>query len=384
MLKTFKYRLYPNQEQQVLLAKHFGCTRYIYNYALENKIKLYKQEEKTISSFDLIKQLVQLKQEPDTCWLKEVNSQSLQQSILHLDKAFSSFFKKKTNFPRFKSRHKKQSFSCPQSVKVNFLDSTVKLPKIGRIKTIFSRQFNGQVKTCTISKTRTNKYFISILVETGEPLPTKPDINPTTTIGIDLGLKDFAITSDGKKIDNPRYLRSSEARLKILQRRASRKVKKSNNRKKGFLKVAGMHEKIHNQRDDFLHKVSTELISENQTICLENLAVKNMIKNNNLAKSISDVSWSRFVTFMKYKSEWYGVNLIQIGRFEPSSKMCSVCGVVNKDLKLEHRKWRCLSCEVLHDRDVNAAINIKRMGLKHTGSGRPGGLLEAPGCKLGL
>ncbi len=384
MLKTFKYRLYPNQEQQVLIAKHFGCVRYIYNYALESKIKFYKQEEKTISSFDLIKQLVQLKREPDTCWLKEVNAQSLQQSILNLDKAFSSFFKKKAGFPRFKSRHKKQSFSCPQSVRVNFLDSTVKLPKIGEVRTVFSRQFKGQVKTCTISKTRTNKCFISILVETGEPLPAKPDINPTTTIGIDLGLKDFAITSDGKKIDNPRYLRSSEARLKILQRRASKKVKKSNNRKKAFLKVARMHEKIHDQRNDFLHKVSTELISENQTICLEDLAVKNMIKNHKLAKSISDVSWSRFVTFMKYKSEWYGVNLIQIGRFEPSSKMCSCCGFINKDLKLKHRKWRCLSCGILHDRDVNAAINIKRMGLKHAGTGSPGGLLEAPGRKLGL
>ena len=382
MLKAYKYRLYPKPQQQELLNKHLGCTRYIYNWALEKKINHYQQENKSLSCFDIKKKLVDLKKNQDTKWLTEVNSQSLQESIINLDKAFTRFFREKKGFPKFKSKHKKQSFSCPQNVKVDWHNSTVKLPKIGEVKTIFSRKFEGKIKTCTVSKTRTNKYFISILVETIEQPKLKSKINKKKAIGIDLGLKEFAIDSNGNKIENPRYLIKSEERLKVLQRRASKKVKGSNNRKKANLRVAKQHEKIRNQREDFLHKVSSKIISENQTVCLETLSVQNMMKNHKLAKSISDVSWSRFVEFLKYKAEWYGVNILQIGRFEASSKTCSCCGWIKKDLTLNDRKWKCEECNVLHDRDVNAAINIKKFALQkqnliNTGTVSSGELLES-------
>jgi len=385
--KAYKYRIYPKPKQEVLLAKHFGCVRFIYNWALELKVKKYQTEQKSLNFFDLNKLITQKKLE--LVWLKEVNSQSLQMSMKHLDSAFTRFFREKHGFPKFKSRHNKQSFACPQNVKVDWHNSTVKLPKIGEVKTVFSRHFEGKIKTCTVTKTKTNKYYISILVETSENNPKKSKIKLNTAIGIDLGIKDFAITSDGKKIDNPKYLRESEQRLKVLQRRASKKIKKSNNRRKAFLKVARRHEKIKNRRDDFLHKVSTKLVRENQTICLETLNVAGMIKNHKLAKSIADASWSRFVVFLMYKAEWCGCNILRIGRFEASSKTCSCCGSIKKDLKLEDRKWRCEECGILHDRDVNAAINIKKMAIQKqnlisppTGCGV--GLLEMSGCKLNL
>lgn len=382
MLKAFKYRLYPKPKQQVLLNKHLGCVRYIYNWALEKKIKYYQQQNKSLSCFELHKQLTQLKKQQETEWLKEVNSQSLQQSITHLDNAFTRFFREKKGFPKFKSKHKRQSFSCPQNIKIDWHNSTVKLPKIGEIKAIFSRSFEGKIKTCVVSKTRTNKYFISILVETPDKPKSKPKIKKSKAVGIDLGLKEFVIDSNGNKIDNPRYLRKSEDRLKVLQHRASKKKKGSNNRKKAFLKVAKQHEKIRNQRDDFLHKVSSKIISENQTVCLETLSVQNMMKNHKLAKSIADASWSRFVEFLKYKAKWYGVNILQIGRFEASSKTCSCCGWIKKDLTLDVRKWKCEECGVLHDRDVNAALNIKNFALQdqnliNTGTGCAGELVES-------
>jgi len=360
--RAYKYRLYPNKKQETLFAKHFGCVRFIYNWGLELKTKKYQTEQKSLSFFDTCKLMKQKKSE--LSWLTEVNSQSLQVSLKNLDSAFTRFFREKKGFPKFRGKHKLQSFACPQNVKIDYHNSTIILPKIGEIKTVFSRQFTGKIKTCTISKTTTNKYFISILVETPEQNSKKPKIKSKTAVGIDLGLKDFATLSDATKISNPRYLRTSEQRLKVLQRRASKKKKGSNNRKKAFLKVARQHEKIKNQRDDFLHKLSTKLVRENQTICLETLNVVGMLKNHNLAKSISDASWSRFNEFLRYKAEWYGCNILHIGMFEASSKTCSECGTIKRDLTLTDRKWKCGECGVLHDRDVNAAINIKKMALQ--------------------
>ena len=344
------------------------------------KTKYYHKNKKGISCFELINQLVQLKKEKETSWLSEVYSQSLQQSIINLDKAFTSFFNKNTQFPKFKSKHNNQSFQYPQNVKVDFNNSTVKLPKIGEVKAVFSRKFKGKIKTCTISKTRTNKYFISILVETKDKPKKKFKVVKSKAVGVDLGIKDFLITSNGEKVDSPKYLRSSEKRLKVLQRRASKKKKGSNNRKKANLSVAKKHEKIRNRREDFLHKISTRLIRENKTICLEDLNVAGMIKNHKLAKSIADASWSKFVNMLTYKAEWYGVNLLFIGRFDPSSKMCSKCGSINEDLTLKDRKWKCKECNIIHDRDINAAMNIKNFAFNkqntNSGSGRPGDLLE--------
>ena len=379
ILKTYKYRIYPKPKQYTIFAKHFGCTRFVYNWGLQLKINKYKTKNENLSCFDTINLMKQKKSE--LTWLKEVNSQSLQSALRHLDRAYTRFFRDKRDFPRFKSRHHKQSFACPQNVKVDFHNSTIRLPKIGEVKTVFERQFKGKIKTCTVSKTSTNKYFISILVETPEDPGLKPRVQSKTTIGIDLGIKEFAILSDKTRIENLKYLHKHEQRLKVLQRRASKKQKKSNNRRKAFLRVARKHEQIRNQRQDFLHKVSTKLIRENQTICLEDLNVAGMIKNHKLAKSIADVSWSTFVNFLKYKAEWYGVNLLQIGRFKASSKTCSICGLVNSQLELKHRKWKCLSCGTTHDRDVNAAVNIKQFALqnplKHSGTGSPGELLES-------
>ena len=313
--------------------------------------------------------------------------QSLQVALKNLDSGFTKFFREKKGFPKFKSRNHEQSFACPQNVKIDFHNSTVTLPKIGTIKTVFSREFKGKVKTCTVSKTRTGKYFISILVEIPENPKRKTKIKESNSVGVDLGIKEFAILSNGEKIDNPKFLRKSEKRLKTLQQRASKKKKGSNNRKKANLHVARKHEKITNQRNDFLHKVSTKLIRENQTICLETLNVSGMMKNHKLAKSIAEVSWNKFVQFLKYKADWYGVNIVQIGRFDPSSKMCSACGAINKALQLKHRKWKCLNCDTVHDRDVNAAINIRNFALQRqnlispTGSGE--GLVEMPVSKPG-
>jgi len=361
MFKAYKYRLYPNNKQQILLNKHLGSVRFVYNWALEEKMKKYKLEEKNISCFDLKKQLVNLKNNEETKWLKEINSQSLQEAIVHLDKAFTRFFREKRGFPKFKRKHRKQSFSCPQNVKIDFNNLIVKLPKIGEIKTIFSRKFKGKVKTCIISKTSTNKYFISILVDTPEEFKVKVKIKKEKAIGIDLGIKDFLITSNGDKIDNPKYFRKNLYKLRKLQRKISKKKKGSNNRKKANFKVARMHEKIKNQRTDFLQKLSTKLIRENQTICLEDLNVSGMMKNHKLALSIQDCSWSEFVKMLEYKAEWYGSNIVKIGRFAPSSKMCNKCGWINKELKLSDRQFECKECNSVEDRDINAAINVKEM-----------------------
>lgn len=359
MYKAFKYRIYPNQEQEVLMSKHFGHCRFLWNLALETKTIAYLSAKVNYSRFDLQKQLVELKKECE--WLKEVNSQSLQSVLQNLDLAYKKFFKG-AGFPKFKSKHNKQSFHIPQNVKVE--DGRLNIPKFrNNIKMVLHRPLEGSIKSATISRTSTGKYFVSILCDTGEDVPSKPKITEENSVGIDLGIKDFLVTSEGEVIDNLKFLRSSIYRLKVLQRRASKKKKGSNNKKKANNRVALLHEKIKNQRQDFLHKVSSRLVSENQTICLENLGVSNMMKNHCLAQAISDVSWGEFNRMIEYKAEWYGVNILRIGRFTPSSKTCE-CGEINKDLKLSDRVWKCKSCGQVNERDLLAARNIKKFALK--------------------
>jgi putative transposase len=363
--KAFKYELFPTQEQQMLLEQHFGSCRYIYNWGLEQKIKAYESNQK-ISCFDLIKKLTELKNEEKHLWLKDVYSQSLQMSLRNLDNAFTTFFKAQNNFPKFKSKHNnRKSYQCPQKVKIDFENNLIQIPMIKKVKAAIHRQFEGIIRTCTISKTPTNRYFISMLVEIDENLPDKPEIIKETSIGIDLGIKDYAITSNNQKFENPKYLRQSEQRLKVLQRRFSKSKKGTKRREKLKLLLAKQYEKVTNQRKDFLHKLTYKLTHENQvnTICIEDLNVKGMLKNHCLSKSISDASWSKFVEFLTYKCEWYGKNLITIGRFEPSSKICSNCGNYYKELKLSERFWKCSECNEEHDRDVNAAKNIRNFGL---------------------
>ena len=360
MFKAFKYRIFPTEPQKELIAKHIGSSRFVYNLALETKNAAYISNKHNYSPFDLIKQLPELKKELP--WLKEVNSQSLQQAIQNMDIAFKKFFKG-AGFPKFKSKRGRQSFSIPQNVIVE--NNILIIPKFTEgIKMSLHRPTKGTIKSATISVTPTGKYFVSILCDTKEELPDKTPIKESTTIGIDLGIKDFAITSEGEVFENPKYLRKAQSKLKYVQRKYS-KYKGKRTKKK----LAKLHEDVVNKRKDFLHKVSTKLIRENQTICLETLAVKNMVKNHNLAQAISDVSWSTFVTMLEYKADWYGKNILRIGQFSPSSKTCSNCGTINKELQLKDREWTCSSCSTVLDRDVNAACNIKSFALKNYLSG---------------
>jgi putative transposase len=370
MLRAYKYRIYPNKEQTTMLAKHFGCVRLVYNKALALKKEAYEVDKSNISIYDLTKEITQIKKQEDFLFLNEVNAQSLQQVLVsNLDKAFKNFYRrvkdssvKEKGFPKFKSKHDKQSFSCPQNIKVNFQHNKLTIPKIRNIKIKLHREFEGTIKSCTISKTCTNKFYASILVEDNLDLPTKHEVKEESTIGIDLGITHFLTTSTGIKVENPRHLKKLLIRLKVLQQRLSKKVKGSNNRNKARLLVALQHEKIANKRKDFLNKLSHKIISENKTICIEDLNVAGMLRNNCLAQAISDVSWSEFVRQLNYKALWNGKNVLTIGRFEPSSKLCS-CGVKNEDLKLSDRVWTCQSCYATHDRDILAANNIKKFAL---------------------
>ena len=359
MFKAFKYRLYPTEPQKELIAKHIGHSRFVYNLALETKNAAYIGYKHNYSAFDLVKQLPELKKELP--WLKEVNSQSLQQSIQNMDIAFKKFFKG-AGFPKFKSKRGRQSFSIPQNVIVE--GSLLIIPKFKEgIKMSLHRPTKGIIKSATISVTPTGKYFVSILCDTKEDTPTKAPIEESTTIGIDLGIKSFAITSEGEVFENPKYLQKAQSKLKYVQRKYS-KYKGKRTKKK----LAKLHEKVSNQRKDFLHKTSSELVKNHDSLALETLAVKNMVKNHNLAQAISDASWSTFVSMLEYKADWYGKNILRIGQFAPSSKTCS-CGVINKDLKLSDRTWTCKSCGTTHDRDILAANNIKSFALKNHLSG---------------
>jgi putative transposase len=284
-------------------------------------------------------------------------------ALRHLDNAYTKFFREKKGFPKFKSRHNpKQSFQCPQHSSVDWESRTLSIPKIKGIKTKLHRKFDGEIKTVTISKNCIGHYYASILVETAEPMPPKAALDINDAVGIDVGLSRFLTTSDGVIIDNPKFFRKSEKRLAYEQYRLSKMKNGSVSRAKQKKRIARLHEHVSNQRRDFLHKVTRKLVGESQatTFCIEDLSIKNMQKNHCLAKSIADVSWGMFFDFLRYKCDWSGKNLLDIGRFEPSSKMCSACGAVNRELKLSDRAWTC-ACGACHDRDMNAAENIRRM-----------------------
>ena len=359
--KAYRYRLYPNKEQQELINKHIGCCRYVYNYGLEMKIKAYQESKKAISRFDIQRKLPMLKKNEETSFLKEVNSLSLQATLACLDNAFTRFFKEKKGFPKFKTkRETKQSFQIVQNTNVDFTTDRIYIPKFKEgIKCKLHRTFDGEIKTSTISRTPTGKYFISILVKLQDDMPTKRPIDENKAIGIDLGIKTFATLSDGQEIQNPRNLKNAMKKLKRLQRKLSKKAKGSSNREKARKKLAIQYEKITNKRNDFLEKVTCYLVSTYDTICLETLCAKNMMKNHHLAQALSDISIGRFNQLIEQKAEWYGNNILKIGRFEPSSKAC-VCGYINKELKLSQRVWTCPKCGRVHQRDLLAANNIKR------------------------
>ena len=364
MLKSYKYKLKPNEEQIVLLNKHFGSIRFVYNYFLNERKKEYETNKNTINYYDNAKSLTELKKQKEYSWLNEINSQSLQDSLKHLETSYKNFFKFKKGFPKFKSKRNRNSFTVPQSVKL--INCKLVIPKFkDPINLILSRSFNGIIKQCTISKTSTNKYFVSILVETEHIKYEKTG----KSIGIDLGIKDFVITSDGYKYKNNRYTRTYEKKLKEHQQHLSRKTKGSNRYLKQKLKVATIYKKITNSRLNNLHKVSTQLIKKYDLIVMEDLNIKGMIKNHKLSKQISDVSWSKFIELLTYKAQWNDKEIVKIDRFFPSSKTCNCCGHINQNLKLDMREWNCPSCNTKLDRDLNASINILKEGYKQISSG---------------
>lgn len=363
MLKAYKYRIFPTEEQQGLLANIFGQTRFVYNLGLETKNAAYAGNKTNIDCFDLIKQVKELK-DTECPWLKESPSQALQMALRNLDNAYTNFFKGK-GFPKFKNKHGKQSFQLPQGVFLSENNKQIFIPKLKFVGIDLHREFKGDIKTVTVSRTVTNKYFVSILVDNKQEIPKKLPITEQSAVGIDLGIKDFCITSDGKKFENKDFLKSTMQKLRVSQRSLARKTKGSNHYNKQKLVVALLHEKIKNQRQDYLHKISSYLVNNYDTICLEGLSVKNMIKSHHLARAISDMGWSGFRTMLEYKADWQGKNISIIGRFDPSSKTCSRCGHINKELTLNDRSWICIKCNANHDRDINAAINIKNFGLRN-------------------
>ena len=372
MLKGYKYRIYPDERQKEQIAKTFGCTRFVYNYYLALRKDLYNTEGKLMSALDCNNHLNQvLKADENYLWLKEVDKFSLTNAIYNLDSSYQNFYReikkgnKEQGFPKFKSkksnRHSYKTNFTNNNIEVDFINNKIKLPKLKWIKAKVHREFNGQIKSATLSRAPSGKCFISILVDTQiEPLP-----ETDKKVGMDLGLTDLIADSNGNKVSNPKTLYKYEQKLAKEQRKLSKKQKGSKNFHKQRVKVARIYEKIGNIREDFLHKLTFNMISENQVIITESLNVKGMVKNKNLSKAISDVSWSEFTRQLEYKSNWYGRVYHKVDTFFPSSQLCSSCGYQNPETKnLSIRSWTCAKCKRENDRDTNAAINILNQGLK--------------------
>lgn len=368
---AYRYRFYPTTEQRKTLAQTFGCARYVYNWALRMRSDAYHEEGKTLLYGDTSSMLTELKKQDDHVWLNEVSSVPVQQALRHLETSYTNFFQRRAKFPRFKSKRRKQSIEYTTSGYRLKDSGTTGQPHIylakqsAPLNVRWSRPLPSVPKTITITRDTAGRYFVSIrVVMTPEALPPK-----TKAVGLDMGLTHVVITSDGWKAHNPKYLKHDLARLRRAQKALSRKQKGSKNRDRARCRVAKIHARISDRRSDYLHKLTTRLVRENGTICVEMLRVKNMMKNHCLARSIADVSWGELLRQLEYKTDWYGRNLVKIDQWYPSSKRCSGCGYVKGKMPLSVRSWVCSECGVQHDRDVNAARNILAAGLAVLASG---------------
>ena len=364
MLKAIKIRIYPNQPMREFFSRQFGACRWVYNHGLALRTETWLKEKKSVSRSALSKMLTDAKKKKETAWLADVNAQALQQSLRHLEVAYQKFWKKEAQFPKFKKRGNHQSFTVPQNF--NIEGGKLRLPKCEPIRMQRKVQIALPIQKVTISMTPTGRYFASFLVEAPQPKILK---KTDKVIGVDLGLTSFLVTSDGKKVESPKFLKRSSRRLRLRQRSLSRRAKGSRGRERQRIFVARSHERVSDQRQDFLHKLSTQLIRENQAIAVESLNVKGMMKNHHLAKAISDQGWGQFLSMLRYKADWYGRTILVVDRFFPSSKRCFACGWINENLSLNIRSWKCPSCLTAHDRDINAAKNILNCALSATTAG---------------
>ena len=363
MYKSYRFRIYPNEDQETLIVKHIGSCRFVWNHFLDMRNKRYVETGKGMTYKEMALLLPALKKENK--WLNEVNSQSIQQVVMHLDSAFHGFFKKIGKYPVFKKKANGGSFAVPQNFKVE--DNHLIILKFKTpIRMFVHRKIEGHMRSLTVSRTSSGKYYVSILADTGIQTPEPKEIEAESSVGMDVGITEFFTTSDGLQIGNPWNLKKSEKKLAKAQKQLSRKTKGSKNRNKAIIRVATIQEHIANQRMDFHNKISDILTRQYDTIITEDLNVSGMIRNHHIAKSIADAGWSSFFSMLKTKALSRGKNMIEIGRFDPSSKMCSECGHIYA-LKLSERTWTCPECNAFHDRELNAAINIKRFGLIKTG-----------------
>lgn len=368
MKRAYKYKMKPTDEQKQLLSQAFGCARFIYNWGLDRKKTAYETEKKKLSYVDIAKEMTLLKKQEEYKWLNDVANEMLQQSLRNMSAAYDNFFKQHKGYPKFKSKkNSRDSVKYVQCVHFDFNEWKVKIPRIGWINICKNRAFvqsNTKQGTCTVSRDHCGTYWCVIITDDGIENTPKTKVIEETAVGIDLGIKDYAILSDGTKYGNPKFLEKGQRKLAILQKKFARTKKDSKRHEAMRMKVARQYRKINNRREHFLHDISSAIINNYDTVCLENLNIKGMVKNHYLANSIQSAAWGEFKRQLEYKAEWNGKNIITIGRFEPSTKTCSHCGYVNNEITLKDRSWVCPNCGTRHDRDVNAAKNILRMGME--------------------